>query len=285
MAVSNEEAGCFGMIFLSLGGGVQSTVMLMRAIHGDIERPDHVLFADTGWEHAHTIEHVEWCEQQCIAAGIPLHWVSNGNIFEDAMSSSKAENALGDKGGRWAAMPWFVDMGHEIGQAKRQCTNEYKMTPLRRKQRELLGYKPRQRIPPASAVMMVGISVDEARRAAPSRDLWVDNVFPLIDPLRMSRGDCQAWWEKHYPNRALRKSACIGCPYQTDRNWLELKLTSPSEFAQAVELDEAIRRRTGMKHECYLHRSCIPLIEVDFNEGQDILELEEQLYCSGGCGL
>ena len=32
---------------LSLGAGVQSSTVLRLAIHGEIERPDHVVFADT----------------------------------------------------------------------------------------------------------------------------------------------------------------------------------------------------------------------------------------------
>jgi len=31
------------MVFLSLGAGVQSSVMLMLAIRGEIERPDHAI--------------------------------------------------------------------------------------------------------------------------------------------------------------------------------------------------------------------------------------------------
>lgn len=279
--------------FLSLGGGVQSSVMLMLAIHGEIERPDHVLFADTGWDGAATMTHVAWCERQCQKAAIPFHIVSAGNIREDMIIARtadsggfiKAAERIG-RAGRWATMPLFVDTGGQVeGRITRQCTSEYKLAPLRAKQRELLGYRPRQRIPPASCEVMIGISTDEARRAAPSRDRWVDNVFPLIDPLKMSRADCQAWWDTQYPHRALGKSACLGCPNRSDREWAALKRTAPEEWAEVVAFDAAIRHATGMRGTSYIHRSLRPIDEVPLNEGQLSMDLEDAIYCSGGCGL
>lgn len=271
------------MIFLSLGAGVQSSVMLMLAIRGEIDRPDHVLFADTGWEGQQTMRHVDWCEKQCIKAGIPFHRCSNGNIRADAVMSRTADS--GEYAGRWAAMPLFVDTGTTIGRIKRQCTSEYKLTPLRRKQRELLGYTKGQRIPPASCEIMIGISTDEARRATPATDRWVDNVYPLIDPMRFSRSDCQRWWDEHYGFIALGKSACLGCPNKSDREWLRMKQEHPEEWSDVVDLDAAIRKGAGMRGESYLHRSCKPLDQVNLNDEQGGLNLEDDLYCAGGCGL
>ena len=272
------------MIFLSLGAGVQSSVMLMLAIRGEIERPDHVLFADTGWDGKKTMAHVDWCERQCQKAGLPFHRVSNGNIRSDSLHARIADS--GEYAGRWASMPYFVDTGkQELGRIRRQCSSEYKITPLKRKQRELLGYQPRQRIPAGAAVVQIGISTDEARRASPSRDAWIDNVYPLIDPLRMSRLDCQHWWEQYYPHQPLGKSSCIGCPNHSDREWLHMKLTSPEDFADAVAFDHAIRSCAGMRGKSYLHRSARPLREVPLNEGQHNMDLEDEIYCAGGCGL
>jgi hypothetical protein len=281
------------MKFLSLGGGVQSSVMLLLAIHDELERPDHVLFADTGWDGERTMNHVAWCERKCEKAGIPFHRVTAGNIREDMMIARTADSGenvkvadLVGRTGRYATMPLFVDTGGPVeGRIRRQCTAEYKLAPLRAKQRELLGYQSRQRIPEASCEVWIGISTDEARRAAPSRDRWVDNVFPLIAPLKMSRSDCQAWWERHYPHHALGKSACLGCPNRSDREWGEMKRNRPDEWTQVVEFDTAIRATTGMRGAAYLHRSLRPLDAVPLGEGQDTLDLEDAVYCAGGCGL
>jgi hypothetical protein len=281
------------MKFLSLGGGVQSSVMLMMAIHGELERPDHVLFADAGWDGERTMEHVAWCERQCEKVGLPFHRVTAGNIRQDMMIARAADSGgnvkaadLVGRAGRYATMPLFIDTGAAIeGRIRRQCTAEYKLAPLRAKQRVLLGYEPRQRIPPASCEMWIGISTDEARRAAPSRERWVDNMFPLIDPLKMSRGDCQSWWEKHYTHRQLGKSSCLGCPNRSDREWAEMKRNRPDEWSQVVEFDAAIRSATGMRGESYLHRSLRPISDVPLGEGQDTLALDDAVYCAGGCGL
>lgn len=280
------------MIFLSLGAGVQSSVLLMRAIHGDIDRPDHVLFADTGWEPNAIYQHLHWLRKQCMGAMIPLHIVTradtrpdrNASIRDDMAISRTAES--GEYQGRYATMPLFVDTGSgKAGRIRRQCSREYKIDPLRAKQRELLGYKPRQRIPPGSCATMIGISTDEAKRASPSRERWNDNLYPLIDPLKMSRVDCQAWWDAHYPHRPLEKSACIGCPFRSDREWRRMKETAPHEFEDACQFDEQIRNATGMRGTSYLHRSLKPLREVNLNESQGTFDLGDELYCAGGCGL
>lgn len=272
------------MIFLSLGAGVQSTVMLMLGIRGEIDRPDHVIFADTGWEPAGVYKHVEWCKRQCEKAGIPFHQVANGNIRDDMVTARTADS--GEYSGRWASMPVFVDTGSGVeGQIRRQCTSEYKLAPLRAKQRELLGYKLRQRIPANSCQVMIGISTDEARRASPSSDKWVDNLYPLIDPLKMSRNDCQSWWEQHYPHVPLTKSSCIGCPFKSDVAWKHMKDSQPEEFEDAVQFDHAIRNAAGKRGQCYLHRSLKPLAFVNLNDSQIGLDLDDGVYCAGGCGL
>jgi hypothetical protein len=258
--------------------------MLMMAIHGEIERPDHVLFADTGWDGKKTMDHVDWCEKQCQKAGIPFHRVSNGNIRDDMVNARTASS--GEYSGRWVAMPIFVDTGSGIeGRVRRQCTSEYKLLPLRKKQRELLGFEKGKRIPSGSCESMIGISTDEARRAAPSRDRWVDNLYPLIDPLKMSRLDCQKWWEDNYPHRALGKSSCLGCPNKSDREWLALKTGDPEAWSDVVQFDGQVRKATGVRGDSYLHRSCRPLSEVPLGESQGGLDLEDDIYCAGGCGL
>jgi hypothetical protein len=114
---------------------------------------------------------------------------------------------------------------------------------------------------------------------------WVDNCYPLIDPLKMSRADCQHWWNEHFPHRSLPKSSCLGCPYKSDAAWLAMAQSSPDEFEDACQFDEQIRQGAGMRGKSYLHRSCVPLREVALNADQATLDLEDQVYCAGGCGL
>jgi hypothetical protein len=273
--------------FLSLGAGVQSSVLLMLAICGEIERPDHVVFSDTGWEPAAVYEHLKWLRRQCMKTGIPMHITRADtprvqHIRDDALHGHRTKTGIVRLDGR---MPLFVDddTGRE-GTITRRCSREYKVQPIRKLQRKLMGYKPGQRIPFSRCETMIGFSTDEKRRARPSQDVWNDNLFPLITDVQMSRNDCQAWWDKHYPHRRLQKSACIGCPFHTNAEWARMKVEAPNEFADACDFDDHIRKVGGLRATTYLHRSLKPLREVDLNEGQDALDLQEHLSCTGGCG-
>jgi hypothetical protein len=271
------------MIFLSFGAGVQSSVLLMLAIRGEIERPDHVIFADTGFEPQAVYEQVKWARKQCDKASLPFHVATPTLTMREEFEAFES----GDKKHWDARPPLFVEDLRRGGRSsmQRQCTRRAKIDPIQRLQLQLMGHKTARTAVDSEAILQIGISTDEARRAAPSHDRWIDRSYPLIDPLKMSRADCQAWWEANYPHRSLGTSACLGCPNRSDREWAAMKRDRPQEWAQVVEFDAAIRSATGMRGESYLHRSLRPISEVPLGEGQDTLDLEDAVYCAGGCGL
>lgn len=256
---------------LSLGAGVQSTTMALMAAHGEFgDMPDCAIFADTGWEPKGVYEHLEWLIPQL---PFPVHIVSQGNIRDDTMNS---QNSTGQ---RFASIPFFLEGG---GLGRRQCTSEYKIKPIHRKVRELLGGK----TPKGGCEMWIGISTDEAVRMKPSRVQYIVNRWPLIEA-RISRSNCYAWMERHgYPKPA--KSSCIGCPYHSDAIWRDMKNNDPESWADAVQFDKALRdnNQSQFKNAQYLHRSCKPLDEAPLNDpkeiGQGDLFGEE---CEGMCGV
>jgi len=262
---------------ISLGAGVQSSVMALMAARGELTpMPDCAIFADTQFEPQGVYDQLDWIETQL---PFPVHRVTAGSLRDDILSG------LDTTGQRFAAMPFHLANG---GFARRQCTAEYKIDPIRKKLRELIGLRHRQRAPKEVAVRQwLGISTDEIVRMKPSRDAWIENVWPLIDA-RMSRQDCLRWFEAAYPGRALAKSACIACPYHNDATWREMKVNDPASFRDAVKFDRAIRsKRLGqIKHAPFLHRSCKPLDEVDLRNLEDMGQLnffnEE---CEGMCGV
>src|SRR5262249_55404342 len=145
------------------------------------------------------------------------------------------------------------------GIIRRQCTREYKIDPINRKVRELLGGKTRGK----QVDQWLGISLDEVVRMRDSRVSYIRLGYPLIER-RMRRYDCVRWLEAHgYP--VPPKSACIGCPFHSDAQWRYLKKHSPKEWVEAVAFDEAIRNgnvrlgKAGLRGKAYLHRSCRPL--------------------------
>ncbi|HAI17607.1 MAG TPA: hypothetical protein DCM10_06075, partial [Xanthomarina gelatinilytica] len=118
---------------------------------------------------------------------------------------------------------------------------------------------------------------------------WVSNRYPLIE-LNMTRHDCRVWFEERYPDRTLARSACIGCPYKSDKEWRKMKDEDPVSWADAVEFDHAMRsgerHAFGMRNKTYLHTSTIPLDEVDLSTEQDRGQLDmfgEE--CEGMCGV
>lgn len=167
---------------------------------------------------------------------------------------------------------------------RRQCTKEYKIEVIRKKCRELLGYKPRQRIPEGSVTQWIGISLDEYQRMRTSQDKWIVLRYPLIEK-EMTRMDCLAWLERHgYPRPP--KSSCIGCPYRDNHSWLDMKRNRPEEWAQAVEIDQKIRKIPRFKGQAFLHPSCVPLDQVDLNEAQMDLFFDGFINeCEGMCGV
>ena len=135
---------------ISLGCGRQSTAMALLAAHGEITpMPDCAIFADTGWEGQSTYETARWLMSPNVLP-FPVHVVSAGNIREDHLAG------LNTTGQRFASMPLFMDGGD--GRGRRQCTTEYKINPIRRKVRELLGLQKGERAKGHTVEQWIGIS-------------------------------------------------------------------------------------------------------------------------------
>jgi hypothetical protein len=248
---------------LSLGAGVQSSTVLLLACDGVIPSFDYALFADTGWEPKAVYETLSRLSERAAEAGIPVRRVSAGNIRTDALNGTR----------RFVSMPMHVrNPDGSRGLARRQCTNEYKIEPLKRAARELLGYPHPRRVPAGVyAEQAIGISTDEFHRAKDSRVNYLRNTFPLID-LGWTRTDCERYLAEHGFAQTV-KSACLGCPFAGNERWRWIRDHDPAGWAQAVELDRSLRH--GYPHatdagqrlrgEYYLHRSCTPLDLADLD--------------------
>lgn len=259
---------------LSLGAGVQSTTMALMAAHGEIgPMPDCAIFADTGWEPQAVYDHLAWLMSDNVLP-FPVHVVTAGNLRQAIMDRSNTT------GGRFAAVPWFMRMPNgDDAIGRRQCTKEYKLTPIRRKVRELLGGK----TPKAGCEVWVGISLDEAMRVKPSRVGYMVNRWPLIER-RMHRSDCQLWLERNGYGTAP-KSSCIGCPFHSNSQWRALRDGPAHEWADAIKVDAAIRLQPGFRGQQFMHRSLVPLDQVDLSTAEDHGQLN--LFnneCEGLCG-
>lgn len=270
---------------LSLGAGVQSTTMALMAAHGDLTpMPDCAIFADTGWEPNAVYEHLKWLMDGRLP--FPVHVVSAGNIRDDLITRSRPRESPG----RFITAPFFLLHGDgQVGMGRRQCTGNYKIEPIDKKVRELLGKGSRDRIARGTVERWIGISLDEAMRAKPSLVQWAVHRWPLIER-KMHRRDCIKWLT-NFGYRVPAKSACIGCPYHDNAAWRDMRDNRPDEWADAVAVDKAIRvpidyRAPKMRAQQFMHRSLKPLDEVDLSTpadwGQQDLFNNE---CEGMCGV
>lgn len=239
---------------ISLGAGVQSSTMALMAAHGQITpMPDCAIFSDTGWERKVTYDFLNFLEKQL---PFPVYRVSAGNIREDHIVHFATRTT----------MPLRLNDGKKLSRAMQKCTHDYKSMPIERKMKEIMReHELCDRLLPTSPVITQwrGISVDEAHRMKPASEPWYHTRFPLVD-LHIYRGQCAEWMTKHgYP--IPPRSSCIGCPNHGNTEWEIIKRESPEEWAQAIEMDNIIRKVGGLDMPAFLHSDGVPLAEADLS--------------------
>ena len=263
---------------ISLGAGVQSSTMAIMAARGDLPMPQCSIFSDTQNEPRRVYDYLKYLKS---ILPYPVHIVSKGHITNDMISSI-------DNGTRFPTAPFFTqnEITGKKGMLRRQCTNDYKIQPIRQKIRQLCNVAKGKHFPKDKYVeQWIGISTDEAQRMKPARDKYILNKYPLIE-LNMSRQDCLDYLKKN-DIPLPEKSACIVCPYHNDAYWHFMKTERQDEFAEAVAFDKRIRLGSrSIKDKVYLHRKCIPLDEVEFNKKETDKQLDMfNNECEGMCGV
>jgi len=245
---------------LSLGAGVQSTALYLMAERGEAEAFHCAIFADTGWEHLPTYQHLEWLRT---VGKTPIITVTPayGSIFDWHLEARMRKTGEGQS---YINFPCHTQWNGRKGMLRRQCTKNFKILPIRKEIRRLLGVGDR-RIPEGAVELSMGISLEEAHRMFRSNVKYIHQRFPLVD-MRMTRWDCETWLARNYNGLVVPKSACVGCPFRSNTEWQEVKRI-PEEWAQAVRLDEAIRCKGidqgQLDGRLYLHASLQPLGVVD----------------------
>ena len=274
---------------LNLGAGVQSTVLFLQMLDGDLPKADVAIFADTGDEPEAVYRHLDYLDS---LGGVDIVRCSAGRLGDSLIESA------GSTERRFIAIPSFLSRGNDgknVGMGRRQCTTEYKINPIEQKIRELLGVAKGKQLPRDTVITQIlGLSFDEARRVDRVKTRYLGRrnwrcEFPLFDD-EMTRSDCVRWLEERLPGYDVPRSACVFCPYKSDREWLELKTGDPQGWRRAVEVDRAIRNPTSRgtdETDCqYLHRSCKPLELVELT----VSPVEQkaswsQMDCEGMCGV
>lgn len=289
---------------LNLGAGVQSTALYLMAMEGHWGLHfDYAIFADTKNEPRKVYQHLKWLKS---LGGPKIIVESRGsllsNLIHGLATSSKPTNE------RFVSIPCFTKgpSDRNAGITRRQCTREFKTSvvelAIRRKilrlpicfrklkqTGRLIAYTKM----PDDVVFhqYFGITVDESRRASKiilRMPKWSSAHFPLLDH-GWSRRGVQQWLKGRTPHPVPR-SACKICPLRNDHEWAKMKRDEPKEFQEACDLDRKLREpgtvcNRGIDNPMFLHRSCIPLEMVDFdNLPPQQLDGFTLYDCSGACG-
>lgn len=278
---------------LSLGAGVQSSCLALMAAKGEITpMPDYAIFADTQSEPQSVYDWLDWLEQN---VPFPICRVTAGDLEKKSLnpstrvSAGKNGGVAGDKYMR-QIIPLFglLPNGKKTAAIGRKCTADYKIGPIMKQMKNTCGIKRAQK--EATVTQWIGISWDELQRMKDSARPWVNNRWPLIEK-RMRRQDCLDWMKANgYPEPP--RSACYYCPFHSDTEWRRMRDEEPEYFQRAIDFDEKIRRQykkydKAMKMEVYLHNSCRPLREIDFDTDTDRGQGEWDFMseCEGMCGV
>lgn len=214
---------------LNLGAGVQSTALFAMITDGDLPAVDYAIFADVGDEPQAVYRHLEFLK----TIGGP-----------EIITVRASETSLGDNlihginstGQRHVAIPTHLAIGGQpSAMGRRQCTAEYKIKPIEKEIRRLLGVPKGGRLKADDHVTQIfGLSFDEPRRVARVKDQFVARrgwaaEFPLFDDFT-TRQDCAAYLQKRFPAMHVPRSACVFCPYRSDDEWIHLRDTDPEGF-------------------------------------------------------
>ena len=261
---------------LSLGAGVQSSTLALMAAHGEIEMPDCAIFADVQSEPASVYIWLDWLEKQL---PFPVYRVSAGVLADTALQVRISKS--GTHYQKSSPPAFIIDDSFAVGLLKRQCTSDFKITPIIRKLRELGGKE-------SGVSQIIGISWDERIRMKPARYSWITNTYPLIDH-RITRTQCKEWMAaKGYPEPP--RSSCYICPYRSSDEWVRLQTNEPEYFDKAItwekQFQTTMHQVSGFRGTPFLNRECKPLDQIDF--ASQLISHQVDLFgqeCEGMCGV
>lgn len=248
----------------SCGGGTQSCAIAALIVQGKLPKPDFSVIADTGYETNATWEFMDRVLVPELA--------KVGVTLEVARASDEYAHRSGliyfpkDGKSEWLhQIPLFRkdDLEGVFAKLSNYCTSKWKVETLSRY------LKRKHKLTRPSQVRWIGFSFEEQRR-------WVKMqqgdefksglvVMPLVD-LRMNRKQCIALVESMGWGTPPR-SACYMCPNHSDHEWRRLKSERADEFTKAVIIERELQKQDPY---CWLHRSCVPLDQVDFSQPEDL---------------
>lgn len=290
--------------FISYGGGVQSTALLVLAAQGRIAY-DTAVMANVGddSEHPATLAYVRdvaipWAAEH----GITVHLIDrvkrdgttetlmgrlmnpikcpkcHGTKVVDSQTQICPRcNGAGEVESRSLPIPVRMSNG---APGTRSCTADFKIRVTGK------WAKAHGATTTDPATVAIGISVDEIHRANRRRTEPHELVvYPLVSigedtGLRLRRDDCA----RIIADAGLPippKSSCFFCPFHRPSTWQDMRRDEPELFERAAELEDTLNRRRQRlgKDPVFLTRFGVPLRQAVASD-QELLPLVDD--CDGG---
>lgn len=271
---------------LNLGAGVQSSCLALMAAKGEIgPMPDFAVFADTQAEPESVYRWLDWLKEQL---PFPVYTVTNGNLTDSELLPRVSKRS----GKKYLknSIPVFgrAPNGEIKAALGRKCTADFKIAPIIKEIKSRCGVVRAQK--EITVTQWIGISWDELQRMKHPAVKWTQHRWPLIEK-HISRQQCIEWMKQNgFPEPP--RSACVYCPFHDNTEWRRLRNDEPEEFQKAIEFDYKLRQahrdhNETMDMDVFLHRSCKPLDQIDFDNDEDKGQMtwDFQAECDGMCGL
>jgi len=239
-----------GKTILSYGAGVNSTAIIALALLEKIPMPDYIVFSDTGAEWPNTYQYMEYLGSK----GIEVAYLTGGYqslkkpLNMTLIEYCQKKNFIPSRMNRW-------------------CTDYWKIQPIKLFSKGL----------GENTKIMIGIDAGESHRAKSRRGREGNKYYPLIE-LGYDRNDCKRLIKE--ANLGLpQKSGCYICPYQSKRQWIDLKRDHPDLWKIAINLE----KNSIFSKEHFTYKDGITIEDfvgdLDKQKELDLFEYEESCWC------
>lgn len=235
---------------VSFGGGLNSSAMLI-GLYERGERPDHILFADTGGEKTSTYEWVGRFDRWCHEHGLP-----------EIVTVREERWTLEEECLKAHTMPSIV-----LGM--RSCSDKFKIRPQTR-------YLVANKLIPC--IKLVGFDIGESHRIKNYDDNRFTVRYPLVE-WGWDREACKAAIERHGLNPPP-KSSCFFCPEMQWQEIVQLRVEEPELLARALAMEKG---NTAMHSAKGLMRSMSweqALVHIDNGEIDKLPKRVRRLPCT-----
>ena len=219
----------------NFGAGVNSVAGIL---HYGLDSYDEIIFSDTGSEKPETYEYLKYLIDE-------KGWKIT--ILDDHYGVSLFD--------------YYYEKSTIPRMKFRDCTNKFKITPIKRYLRKKYGKK---------EIFQNSIFIDysEFHRMKKADVKYQILHYPLVYD-KINREDCLEIIKKE-GYKIPMKSGCFMCPFNTKSMWLNLKLNHKDLFDKSLELEKrALYTKTGERK-----RKMESLVKLKGKETKDLFQCD-----------